>query len=98
MSRLKDSIRKLGDGFRTRILRRRPPEVGQSAIADMKRFLPSGVSPLILDVGANAGQSVKRYRRAFPSSIIHSFEPSQRIFDQLKANIAGQHGVFAWNC
>jgi FkbM family methyltransferase len=98
MSRLKDSLRKLGDDFRTRILRRPPPEVGQSAIADMKRYLPGGVNPLILDVGANTGQSVKRYRRAFPSSIIHSFEPSQRIFDQLKANIAGQPRVFAWNC
>ena len=98
MSSVKESLRKLGAGFSTRILRRRPPEVGQSALADMKRFLPGGVRPLILDVGANTGQSVKRFRRAFPSSIIHSFEPSQRIFDQLRANVAGQEGVFAWNC
>jgi FkbM family methyltransferase len=98
MSRIKESIRRLGVGFSRQILRRRPPEVGQSALADMQRFLPGGVRPIILDVGANTGQSVKRFRRAFPSSIIHSFEPSQRIFDQLKINVTGQHDVFAWNC
>jgi FkbM family methyltransferase len=98
MSRLKQSIRKLGKSFSTRVLRRRPPEVGQSALADMKRFVPAGGRPVILDVGANTGQSVKRFRKVFPSSIIHSFEPSQRIFDQLKVNIAGQEGVSAWNC
>lgn len=98
MSRLKQSIRKLGKSFSTRVLRRRPPEVGQSALADMKRFVPAGGRPVILDVGANTGQSVKRFRKVFPSSIIHSFEPSQRIFDQLKVNIAGQEGVCAWNC
>jgi FkbM family methyltransferase len=96
MSKLKDSLRKLGTSVR--ILRRPPPQVGESALADMKRFLPEGMRALILDVGANTGQSVKRYRKAFPSSIIHSFEPSQRIFDQLKTNVAGQDGVFAWNC
>jgi FkbM family methyltransferase len=98
MSNLKKSFRRIGASFSRHVLRHRPPEVGQSALADMKRFLPNGVRPLILDVGANTGQSVKRYRKAFPSSIIHSFEPSQGIFDQLKANVAGQVDVFAWNC
>ena len=98
MGKLKESLRKLCEDFTTRVLRRPPPEVGQSALADMKRFVPAGGRPVILDVGANTGQSVKRFRRAFPRSIIHSFEPSRRIFDQLKLNIAGQEGVFAWNC
>ena len=97
MSRLKDSIRKLGDDFNTRVLRRPPPEVGQSAVADMKRVVPAGGKPMIFDVGANTGQTVKRFRRAFPSSTIHSFEPSQRIFNQLKANIADKGDVSAWN-
>lgn len=97
MSRLKDSIRKFRDDFNTRVLRRPPPEVGKSAIADMKRFVPANGRPLILDVGANTGQTVKRFRRAFPSSVIHSFEPSQRIFGQLKANIADKGDVSAWN-
>jgi FkbM family methyltransferase len=98
MGSFKQAIRKLGADFGTHVLRRRPPEVGQSALADMKRFVPADARPLILDVGANTGQSVKRFRKAFPSPIIHSFEPSQRVFDQLKTNVAGKEGVFAWNC
>jgi len=93
MGRLQQSIRKLGAS----LLRRRPEEVGQSALADMKRFVPAQARPLILDVGANTGQSVKRFRKAFPASVIHSFEPSRRVFEQLKTNIAGKEGVFAWN-
>jgi FkbM family methyltransferase len=98
MSKVKESLRRLGTRFSKHVLRRKPPQVGESALADMERFLPEGARPLILDVGANTGQSVKRYRRVFPSAIIHSFEPSQRIFDQLKTNVAGQEDVFTWNC
>ena len=93
MGNFKDSLRDLG----ARLLRRRPPEIGQSPLPDMKRFVPADRQPVILDVGANTGQSVKRFRRAFPSSVIHSFEPSRRIFAQLKANIADKGAVFAWN-
>ena len=98
MGRFKESLRRLGTDFSRRVLRRPLPEVGQSALADMQRFVPAGVRPLILDVGANTGQSVKRFRRAFPASIIHSFEPSQRIFDQLKTKLTEYDDAFAWNC
>jgi FkbM family methyltransferase len=97
MPGFKQSIRNLGASFSAKVLRRRPPEVGESALADMKRFVGAKARPLILDVGANTGQTVKRFRKAFPSSVIHSFEPSQRIFDQLKTNIADRKEVFAWN-
>ena len=97
MPSFKQSFRNLGASFSAKILRRRPPKVGESAIADMKRFVGANARPMILDVGANTGQTVKRFRKAFPSSIIHSFEPSQRIFDQLKTNIADRKEVFAWN-
>ncbi len=97
MSRLKESLRRIGDDFSAKVLRRPPPPVGESALADMKRFVPPGRRPLILDVGANTGQTVKRFRRVFPTSIIHSFEPSQRIFSKLKANVAERKDVTAWN-
>jgi len=32
-------------------------------------------NPIIFDVGANEGQSIKRFKSIFPKSIIHSFEP-----------------------
>jgi FkbM family methyltransferase len=97
MSNFQDSLRNLRANFNAKILRRPPPEVGESALADMKRFVGSNLRPLILDVGANTGQTVKRFRKVFPSSVIHSFEPSRRIFDQLKGNVADKQEVFAWN-
>ena len=80
MGASKRFLASVAESFRTEILGCPPTEVGQSALADMKRFVPADARPVILDVGANTGQSVKRYRKTFPSSVIHSFEPSQRIF------------------
>jgi FkbM family methyltransferase len=40
-------------------------------------------SPLILDVGANIGQSVDHYRTASPSCVIHCFEPNPDAFEKL---------------
>ena len=32
-------------------------------------------NPLIMDVGANEGQSIDRFKKIFKNSIIHCFEP-----------------------
>ena len=32
-------------------------------------------NPIIFDVGANKGQSIRRFKNIFPKSTIHSFEP-----------------------
>lgn len=39
---------------------------------------------VIFDVGANKGQSIKLYKRAFPSAVIHSFEPNRTLFGNLQ--------------
>ena len=70
---------------------------GRDAFLDMKRFMSSNSNPIILDVGANKGQSVEKFKAIFPNSIIHSFEPSPKTFKQLKKNISAKEGVFAWN-
>jgi len=41
--------------------------------------------PVILDIGANVGQSVRKYRKVFPSSNIHCFEPFPEAFAQLES-------------
>jgi len=64
----------------------------------MKCFVPSDVCPLILDIGANVGQSTKRFKAAFPWSIVHSFEPSPEVFRSLAKNTSRENGVFLWNC
>ncbi len=66
------------------------------AFSDMRRFIPAGADPVILDVGANVGQSVKRFKTVFPSSVIHSFEPSRETFAVLKQNLAHEQDVLAW--
>lgn len=39
---------------------------------------------LIFDVGANDGGSIIRFRKIFPNSIIHSFEPNPKLVDFMK--------------
>src|ERR1043166_3917484 len=75
-------------------IRRRPVD----AFADMRRFVPAASAPVIFDVGANIGQSVKTLKAAFPNSQIHSFEPSRETFARLKENVAGEKDVLVWNC
>ena len=36
--------------------------------------------PTILDIGAHHGQSVKYFKKLFPNSFIHSFEPDPDSF------------------
>jgi FkbM family methyltransferase len=39
--------------------------------------------PIIFDVGANVGSSIKRFDLIFNDSVIHSFEPIKECFDQM---------------
>tara|TARA_A100001015_G_scaffold246870_1_gene283467 strand:+ start:80 stop:868 length:789 start_codon:yes stop_codon:yes gene_type:complete len=41
-------------------------------------------NPIIFDVGANKGQSIKRYKKIFKSPTIHSFEPDTNEVNILK--------------
>jgi FkbM family methyltransferase len=49
-----------------------------------------GLSPsVIYDVGANTGQTYRRFRRDFPDARIHCFEPVRSTYAQLERAIAG---------
>jgi FkbM family methyltransferase len=52
--------------------------------AAQKRLLSHIDAPMILDVGANVGQSLSMYASVFPTSTIHSFEPSRGAFETLE--------------
>ncbi len=71
--------------------------VGLSPFADMRRFLEREKALTILDVGASVGQSVERFLQAFPSSSVHSFEPSPTTYETLKLRCEGFHRVRTWN-
>ena len=65
--------------------------------SDMRKFGRRSNAPVILDVGANRGQSIKFFKSEFPDSIIHSFEASPTTFEELKKNSAMKNEVYLWN-
>ncbi len=71
--------------------------LGGSPFDDMALFLPDD-RPLIFDVGANVGQSIRNFRARFRQARIHSFEPSPSTFATLKGNAGGLNAVSLWNC
>jgi FkbM family methyltransferase len=77
---------------------RNTASLGINPFVDMRRFVPAGKDPLILDIGANVGQSVGRFRKTFPTAIIHSFEPGPETFKTLSQNVATDERVSVWNC
>jgi FkbM family methyltransferase len=91
LSFIRDQLRNFGLDVR------KMGHVGEQPFADMKYFLKGETSPLVFDVGANVGQSVTTFKRAFPKSTIHSFEPSPATFAKLSTNCAAIPGVHLWN-
>jgi len=66
------------------------------AFADMRRFVPADAPPVILDVGANLGQTARKFRATFPSSVIHCFEPGTETFNALQQNFASDKNMYLW--
>lgn len=68
----------------------------QDPFADQVRLIDNGNTSeiTIFDLGANIGQTAKRYRALFPTSKIHSFEPFPSSIEKLKEAVAGDTNVF----
>lgn len=67
----------------------------KSALAVQKQLLSQRQRPVIFDVGANVGKMTKEYRRAFPSAVIHAFEPFPASFASLREHAAIGTNTFA---
>lgn len=74
------------------IIRVGPTTLGRNPMVDMGRFLHNK-HPVIFDVGANVGQSIQSFRKAFPKGSIHSFEPSPTTFNTLSQNASNMDDV-----
>lgn len=48
---------------------------------------------IVIDAGANDGQSVERYRRQWPDVTVHCFEPDPRAFKVLRSYWGDARGV-----
>ncbi len=53
--------------------------------------------PIILDVGANQGNTVLEFRKKLPGCVIHAFEPSPEVYRKLKTSTDGLSDVYLNN-
>lgn len=58
---------------------KRHPDAYQTQVRVLGEVSPA----VIFDIGANVGQTYRKYRRLFPTATIHSFEPFREAYDQL---------------
>ena len=50
--------------------------LGINAFADIQTLTGNKAAPLVVDVGANVGDTTLELRRRLPTSVIHAFEPN----------------------
>ena len=70
------------------IRRKREAGWGVDAFADQVRHLRPEPVRIIVDAGANVGDSVAVYRAHFPGTTIVAFEPFPAVYEQLAARYA----------
>lgn len=66
----------------------RPLPHGCDPLADIDRRLTRTAIEVIFDVGANRGETAKRFRQWFPKATIHCFEPVPSTFDALRRAVS----------
>ncbi len=74
-------------------VRRVEPEIPAAFAAQIE--LTQNSAPVIFDIGANVGDVSLFYRKLFPSSTLHAFEPFPENFRALARQCAGLDRVFA---
>lgn len=62
------------------------------------KFLLKKEHPVIFDLGANRGQSIKRFKKIFPYSKIYSFEPIEALIKELKVIYSNDKTITLNNC
>jgi FkbM family methyltransferase len=90
-SQAKTAIRSLIRAFGYDI---RKLELGCDAFLDIEYLLTGIFAPVIFDVGANVGQTIKRIRRINHNAVIHAFEPNAGAFSQLGARYGSTTKTF----
>jgi FkbM family methyltransferase len=54
-------------------------------------------SPVIIDVGANDGQSIRFFLKLFPNAKIFSFEPNPKLYNKLLLQFRGNNNINIFN-
>lgn len=66
--------------------------VGKNAFRDMQRLTETSRKPIVIDVGANEGQSIIQFHSYLDHPIIHAFEPGD-AFSRLQRQTSGIRDV-----
>jgi FkbM family methyltransferase len=62
----------------------------------LRRTLDPSLPAVLVDVGANVGQTCRRMKEIFPHATVHAFEPVGEMFDALSAAAGGLSDVHAY--
>jgi FkbM family methyltransferase len=69
---------------------------GNDLCQDIRNDLPVFRADVVFDVGANKGQSARKFLRCFPQSQIYCFEPASHTFRQLQESLKGNERVHSF--
>lgn len=89
---LRNFLNPLLEPFGYQLFRSSPQGLGLSPFRDMQRLTVSK-QPVIFDIGANRGQTIRELRRKFRGASIHAFEPCGTAFEELQRKYADKPGV-----
>lgn len=62
----------------------------EEAFKDQLNLFKTVAPSVIFDVGANRGQTLAKYRTAFPHAHIYAFEPYKPVFEELNKNFGNE--------
>ena len=71
--------------------------IDKGDIDEITKYLINIQTPVIFDVGANQGQSIKKYKKLYNDARIHSFEPQAKEVEILKKKYENDQKLFL-NC
>lgn len=87
--RVRKALSAAFDALGYQVRRKQPPSWGDDAYLDQQRLLKDSPVRVVMDVGANVGDTVRLYRSLFPAATIYAFEPFPDVHRQLVERFAG---------
>ncbi|MEZ4802516.1 MAG: FkbM family methyltransferase [Gelidibacter sp.] len=93
---MKRAIRKFVRRFGFDIIKFKKDQMGIYPFYDMAKFITKD-KPMLFDVGANLGQTIKDFKEVFHFATIHAFEPSPETFEILSNTISSSKDLYLWN-
>lgn len=78
------------------LFRTAPKSLGLSPFRDMSRLVAT-TQPVVFDVGANVGQTVRKMRRHLRNPVLHCFEPTPSTFVKLTERCGELNNVYLNN-